>query len=1102
MPRRFVLPVLIALFGFFSSGQDFSFADEFTGPQEARLMRFPDIHGDFVVFVYGGDLWRAPVAGGPAARLTSHEGLELFPKISPDGRWVAYTAEYTGSRQVYVMPAWGGEPKQLTFYTDVGLLPPRGGYDNWILGWSPSGKILVRMNRTPFGDRMGAYYLVDPQGGLEQPLPLPHGGSASFSDDGQKLAYCPVDREFRTWKRTRGGRAQDIWIFDLAARRSERITEAPTEENFPMWKGDTLYFASDRDGKVNLFAYDLKTKAVRQLTRFTEYDVLWPSLGPEAIVFMNGGYLYRFDLAGEKTERLAITLGAEQRLMVSRFKDIRSNIDGFDLSPGGQRAVFEARGELFTVPAKEGPTRNLTLSQGLREHSPAWSPDGQWIAYLSDETGEYEIYVRPQDGSGTPRKLTATGGPWIYPPAWNPDSTKLAFADRAQRLRILDVGSGTITEVDRGTQQDLVGASWSPDGKWLVYQKNHPTRLAGIALYSLDQNTVFQLGDGLTQDFQPVWSADGKYLFFQSNRDFNLTFSAFEFDFLYTRATRIYAAALDATAPALFPLKSDEETPKPAEGEAKGPKEDKSAQTAGKVEKTETTKPAPLSLDPAGFIARTVALPGLPSGTYGAMAAASEALYYLRTDVAGATALYRFDFKERKEDKVLDGVTAFVLSPSGKKLMYQAGQDYGIADARAGLKPGEGKLDLAGLVVKLDPRAETRQMFDDGWRIFRDWFYDPGMHGVDWKAMKERYGQLVPFVAHRADLDFIFGEMVGELEAGHTYINAGDEPRVGRVEGGMLGCRFEAGPEGFYRIARIFSGENWNDAYRSPLTEPGVGIKVGDYLLAIDGVSLTTADNPYRLLENKANRHVVLTVNSAPKLEGSRLVSVRTLSSEQDLMYIDWVKSRMELVDRLSGGRIGYIHLPDTAGDGNRMLQKLFFGQATKPALIIDDRYNGGGFIPVRMIEYLARRTQAFWARRGIDAMRSPGFAHDGPKAMLINGYASSGGDALPYWFRKNGLGPLIGTRTWGGLIGISGNAGLVDGAALNVPTFRIYDDQGRWVIENEGVSPDIEVIDLPEALIKGGDPSLEKAVEVLLKKLEGGKPFPPSQPPVPDMAK
>jgi tricorn protease len=560
----------------------------------------------------------------------------------------------------------------------------------------------------------------------------------------------------------------------------------------------------------------------------------------------------------------------------------------------------------------------------------------------------------------------------------------------------------------------------------------------------------------------------------------------------------VYAVALDPAAPALFAPKSDEE--KGRSEEAKAASDGKGADKTAKSKKEDAPPPRTV-VSGEGFTSRTIGIPGLEAGNYRALQSAPGALYYLRgSETRGELdTLWRYDLKERKEETVVDGVSGYALTPGGKKLLYRVRNDLFVVDAKAGLKPGDGKLDLSDLRVKAVPRAEWAQMYRDGWRIVRDWFYDEKLHGVDWKALGERYGALVPFVANRADLDFIFGELLGELEAGHTYVAPGDEPKVTRVPGGMLGCEFRAEASGRYRIAKIFAGENWDEAYRSPLTEPGVDVKEGQFLLAIDGQDLATDDNPYRLLENKAGKPVVLKVAGDAAGKDAREITVRPIASEQGLFYLDWVRSRMAMADRLSGGKIGYIHLPDTAESGNRMLQKLFYAQAGKPALIIDDRYNGGGFIPDRMIEYFGRRTLAWWARRGIESARTPGFAHNGPKAMLVNSYSASGGDALPFFFRLEKLGPIIGTRTWGGLIGLSGNAALMDGGAVQVPTFRIYDRQGAWVVENEGVSPDIEVIDLPEARIAGGDPSLEKAVEVLLDTLKRGdfaeplRPVPPA---------
>jgi tricorn protease len=1056
---------------------------------EARLLRYPTIHKDFVVFAYGGDLWRASSTGGRAWRLTSHEGVELTPKISPDGQWVAYSAEYSGTRQTFVVPSSGGQPKQLTFYNDVGAMPPRGGFDYWVQGWSPDGKILVRMNRTPWGQRPGLYYVVDPAGGLEKPLPIQVGGSATFSPTGSELAYTYFDREFRTWKRHLGGRNQDIWTFDLEAMQSKRLTDWQGSDNYPMWHGETIYFTSDREHTLNIFAYDTGTREIRKVTDFGEYDVLWPSLGPEAIVFENGGWLYRLDLGTKEVHKIEVTIASDLPSTMPRWVEVSDQVAAADVSPDGKRAVFEARGDLFSVPAKNGATRNLTNTQGVRESSPAWSPDGRWIAYFSDATGEMELYIRSQDGRDEPRQVTRDSRVWRYPAVWSPDAEKLAFADSSSRLYILDVSSGVVTEVDKGRRGDLDVYRWSPDSRWVVYETTHPeTDQPVLAVYSLASAIHSVLGDGLSFDYNPVFGANGKYLFFQSDRDYNINFSDFEFNFVYDNASRIYAAALDPETDHLFPMKSDEV-------EIVDPEDSEGEEENGEKENGEEEESPQVEVTAEGIVNRIVALPGIEPGNYVALSANEGSIFYLKFPDNGTPSLMRYDLEAKEEKEIASGVEQYVLAAKGENVLYQQGDSWKISAAKAG-EEGEA-VDLSSLKMKLDPRAEWTQMFAEAWRIGRDWFYDDQMHGVDWQGMKERYGVLVPHIGHRRDLDFIFGEMVGELEAGHTYVQGGDEPSVERVEGGMLGAEFEADASGRYRIAKIFPGENWDDEYRSPLTEQGVDASEGDFLLAIDGVELTTADNPYALLEGKSDQQVTLTLNSGPTSSGAREVVVRTIASERSLRYRDWVASRAALVDKLSDGKIGYIHLPNTAQAGNRLMQKYFYSQVSKPGLIVDDRYNGGGFIPDRMIEMLSRTTLSYWSRRGIDSFSTPGYRHDGPKVMLINGYAASGGDALPYYFRKQGLGKLIGTTTWGGLIGLSGNPMLVDGGGILYPTFRFYTAQGEWAVENEGVPPDIEVWDLPEAIAAGGDPSIEKAVEVLLQELEGyaGEPETPTPP-------
>ncbi|MFU8820591.1 MAG: S41 family peptidase [Gammaproteobacteria bacterium] len=1063
---------------------------------ETRLLRFPDIQGDQVAFVYGGDLYAVPAAGGVARQLTSHEGLELYPKFSPDGQWLAFSAEYSGTRQVWVMPAAGGMPRQLTFYGDVGPMPPRGGTDYRVLDWTPDGKhILVRANRTPYGERNGLPMLVPFAGGMEQPLGPPETGGGMLSADGNTYVYTPVDREFRTWKRHRGGRAQDVWTFDLVNNTSRQLTDFVGTDHQPMWVDGRVYFVSDRDYTLNLFAMGLDGSDVRKVTNFDEFDVLWPSSDRKRVVFENGGSIWLHDPATSETRRIPIEVRGDRPYTLPGFRSVTQQVESFDIAPQGERAVLGARGEIFTVPAQHGEIRNISRSPDVREISVSWSPDGQWVSYLSDATGEYEVYIRAQDGSGEPRRVTRDGNIWRFPPAWSPDSKQLAYADSANRLSIVDVDSGRIREVDTtrhagNSFRAMTQYVWSPDSLWLAYSKVNESYNSSIWVYSLRSGERRQLTTDANNEQSPAFDPQGRYLYFTSTRDWNLAFSSYEFNYLYNNATRIFAATLAADAPAVNAPRSDEVGARQREAE-------------DKKDEQEPKKPvakAPLRFHLEGFNDRVAALEVSP-GNYTGLAANESGLFFLATEGnnANGAELRHYDLEKREAKKVLGGVTGYSVSADGKKLLWRQRDKFGIADAKPEIDAEKTALNLKRLELRVDPRLEWQQMYVDGWRIMRDWFWDPGHHGQDWAAIRDRYAPLVEHVAHRADLDYIFGELAGELNAGHIYVNSSpDMPKVEPRPGGMLGAVIEQHESGYFRIARIYPGENWHDYHRSPLTEAGVTAHAGDFILAVDGVSTRGVDNFYRLLENKGDRLVQLTLNDQPTARGARVERVKTVSSEVNLRYLDWVTENRRRTHELSGGRVGYIHVPNTAVEGNRELFKGMLVEARRDALIIDDRYNGGGFIPDRMIELLARTPLNYWVYRGFEPQQRPLLAHDGPKAMLINGQSSSGGDALPFYFRKLGLGPLIGTRTWGGLIGISGNPGLADGGNLIPATFRFLDTDGNWAVENEGVAPDIEVIDRPEAIAAGRDPSLEKAVEVLLEALENTPPREVATPPAP----
>ncbi len=1083
MKKKFlVIILLLGLIGFGFSMKD------------SRLLRFPDINGKLIAFVYAGDIWTVSASGGDAKRLTSHMGLELFPKISPDGKWIAFSAEYSGSRQVYIMPSEGGVPKQLTYYNDVGIMPPRGGWDYAVLDWTPdSKKILVRANRTPYGKRMGKYYLVPIDGGLETPLEIPEAGFGKFSPDATKIVYTPISREFRTWKRTKGGRAQDVWIYDLVNHKSKRITKFAGTDQHPLWYKDKIYFVSDRgpNARLNFYSYDLKSGEIKQITHHKEYDVLWPSGRNGVVVYENGGYIYKLNLDTGKTEKLTVNIEFDNPNRLPYFKNVTKYVSrfGYDISPTGKRAVFDARGDIFTVPAKKGITYNLTDSQGVKDSYPVWSPDGKWILYYSDRTGEYEIYLTDPRGKKTVQ-LTHNTHTWRFPSLWSPDSKKIVFSDKNGFLKIMDINTKKITIVDKARLSNITEYDWSPDSNWLVYTKEASNGLEAVWVYSLKDKKKYQLTDNNFNNYGGVFSKDGKYLYFVSLRTFNMNFSSYEFDFVYNKAEKIYAMALTKDAPKLFKDENDEESVKSAKTSKKGKK--------GKKAKSDVKKAVTVKIDFEGLNDRVVAFP-IKAGNIGGIAPIEGGILYFKDG-----GLYKFDINKKKSELIIKGISGLKVSADGKKLLYKSGIKYGIIPVAPKQKVGNGLLNMKDVTMKIDPVKEWEEMYRDGWRLYRDWFYVKNMHGVDWKGMYEKYKKLVPYIGHRADLDYIFGELIGELNVGHCYVHWGDFPRVKRIDTGLLGAELVADKKaGRYKIVKIYKGENWNEATRSPLTEQGVNVKVGDYIIKLNNHNVTLKDNPYKFLENTAGKLIPITVNSRPTEKGARTYLIRPIKSELALRHLDWVNSRKALVEKLSGGRIGYVYVPDTAVAGNREFFKGFYANRDKEALIVDERYNGGGWSPGKMIDLLSRKTVSYWRRRALELMPEPFFAIDGPKVMLINHYSSSGGDNFPYWFRKAGLGKIIGTRSWGGLVGYGWSPSLADGGSFAIPSSGIVGTNGKYVVEGVGIYPDITVEDRPELVAQGHDPSLEKAVQYLLEQLKKNPPEKkPENPPDPDRSK
>ncbi len=1110
--------------------------------QEGRLLRFPDIYKDKIAFMYGGDLWLASSSGGMARRITSHPGRELFPKFSPDGKWLAFTGQYDGNFNVYVMPSEGGQPKQLTFYQGAAQpLSDRMGVLNQVIGWTPDGKSIVFLSRRDASNGwIKRPYTVSINGGLPQPMPPDEGGLLSFSADGTKIAYNRIFRNFRQWKRYTGGLAQDITIYDMKNNVVDQvIPHTDYTDTFPMWHGNTIYFTSDRgpERRLNLYSYDLGSKQVEQLTKFDEFDIMWPSLGPDAIIFENGGYLYTLDLQNadlqsadpqtRQPKKLTLYVNGERDQTMKHWVNASRRITDFDIAPDGKRAVFGARGDVFTVPAKDGSIRNLTHSPGVREQKVAWSPNGQWIAYVSDRTGEDEIYIAPQDGLAAEEPITRGHKGFMFPPAWSPDSSKIAWADKDLKLWYVDIKEKKPVEVDRGKYGEITNYNWSPDSKWLAYDKNLESGYSVVYLYGLADHKITAVTSTLNNSYAAVFDPDRRYLYFLSDRDYNEVLGNVDFEFANPKTTRVYVVTLTADEPSPFPALSDEVKVKSEEPAAASPvpepgnsnkknakptpnKKEQEKQPEEKTAETEKKEPPKVfRIDLEGIQNRIVAL-AVPAAVIHAVDASKDAIYYSTSPVQGLSgplagespAIHAYDLKERKDKVLLDGADRFALSRDGSKLLYRAENDgpVGIIDAKppdAPHKVGDGALKLDGMRVEVDPPEEWKEMFNEVWRQERDYFFEASMNGVDWPKIKGNYAQLLPYVADRYSLTYILGEMIGELSNSHTYTGGGDFPDLHPVNVGLLGADYEVdSASGIYRIKKIFSGENWDAHTRSPLTEPGVNIKEGDYLIAINGRALRASQTPDELLTNTANEVVTLTVNSKPAEDGARKVVVKPIADEFSLRELNMIETNRKKVDAASGGRIGYVYLPDMGDAGLNEFVKQYFPQIRKEGIIFDVRYNGGGFVDGLIFERLRRVLSAMSPARNWEPGTVPAPVFYGYMACVTNHYAASDGDFFSYFFKYYKLGPLIGERTWGGVRGIRGQFPLMDGGYITRPEFSLYGLDSKWLIENRGVQPDVVVDNPPDLVLKGQDPQLEKAIEMLLEQIKANPKTLPARPP------
>ncbi|MEY3534826.1 MAG: hypothetical protein RLZZ582_402, partial [Verrucomicrobiota bacterium] len=934
---------------------------------EARLLRFPALHGDRVVFTYAGDLYTVPVQGGLARRLTSDpKGFEMFARFSPDGKTLAFTGQYDGNTEVYVMPSEGGEPRRLTHTATLERddVSDRMGPNNIVMAWKDNDTVVYRSRRNHWNPFKGELTLARLSGGVPQALPVPRGGWCSFSPDGQQMAYNRVFREFRTWKRYRGGQADEIWLHHFGTGETTRLTSDPAQDIFPMWHGDRIYFVSEREEshQANLYVMDLKTRKPRRLTDFTEFAVKFPSLGDTGIVFENGGYLYRLDFQTEKAVRIPVEIREDLVIGRGGLRDVSKETTSYEIAPDGARALIGARGDVFTVPAKNGATRNLTQSPGVHERNAVWSPDGKWIAYVSDQSGEDEIWIRPQDGSGEPRALTSGADTYKYEIVWSPDSQRIAWTDKLNRLQFVEVESKQVTLVAQSEAFEIRDFVWSPDSQWLAFTRPEVRRFANIYLYGLAQKNQVQVTDGWFDVGSPEFSSDGKYLFFVSERSFNPSYGQTEWNHTYSDMERIYLVTLAAATKSPLAPKSDEVKPRDDKAAVSGPEAQAASDKDKDKDKDKAAKPSKVvvTVDVEGLTQRITVLPP-PASNYGSLTSVGDTLFYLKKGK-----LHLFDLEKEKETE-LGEVAGFRVSADRKKMLVKVGSELAILDLpSAKLDLADRKLSLSDLKVRLDRRAEWNQIYNECWRQMRDFLFDPKLHGVDWAGMRRRYEPLLAHVQHRADLTFIIGEMIGELNIGHAYVGGGDLPKPERIPLGLLGAVIQPDASGYFRIERILRGHNWDSKYRSPLTEIGVEIRTGDYLLAVQGQSTRSMTDLYSALVGTAGKPVVLRVNREPKEEGARDQTVIPTADEHPLYYLDWVLGNIEKVDKASGGKIGYVHIPDMGVPGLNEFAKFYYPQLHKEALVVDCRGNGGGNVSPMIIERL-RREPAMWtvARNG-----------------------------------------------------------------------------------------------------------------------------------------
>ena len=1038
---------------------------------ETRLLRFPTIHNQEVVFTYAGDLYTVSNNGGYARRLTDGEGFEMFAHFSPDGVNIAFTAQYDGNTEVYIMPAEGGTPTRLTYTAtltrdDIG---DRMGPNNIVMGFTPDGKyVIYRSRKQSFNSFIGHLFKVPVEGGMSEQLPFATGSWCSYSNDASEIAFNQVFREFRTWKYYKGGMADDIWIHTFENHKTRRITKNDSQDIFPMWKNENIYYLSDRDRIMNLFVYDTITNKTRKLTNFVKYDIKFPTIGDKAIVFENGGFIYSFDLKEEKVSMIPIKIREDNSGSRTVLKDASKMIRDVSISPDGIRLSFVARGDIWSVPVESGITRNLTSTSSIHERSVSWSPDGKYIAYISDKTGEYEIYIQAQDGNSEAIQLTENAETYKYSLQWSPDSKKLMWNDKMLRLRYIDIDSKKITEVHTSKIWEINSFNWSPDNRWICYTDSDSSRVSKIYIYDTKKKKSLPVTSKWYDSYRPVFSDDGKYLFFLSSRDFHPIYSATEWNHAYRDMSRVYFITLQTDTQSPLAPKNNEVSIDNTKKKDKKDKKDEELIVDIEFENIEN---------------RIGVLP-ITAGNYWNIQVIDNKVYYSMNKANKKSALKLFDFK-KKEEEDLGNYSSWDISQNGKKMLVYNGGKYYVIDLPTSKISLKDAVDVSEMKVWVNLSEEWKQVFDESWRQMRDFFYDPNMHGVDWNKVYEKYEPLVKFTNNRKDLNYIIGEMIGELSVGHAYVGGGDTPSLNRYKTGLLGAQLSKTDNGYYRIDKILKGENWVSKTRSPLTEPGMNINEGDYIVSINGKSLNTVQNIYQLLVGKANQQVLIGINSKDSESGARNVLIIPIADESPLYYYDWVQENIRKVNEATNGKVGYIHIPDMSVAGLNEFVKYYYPQLSKSAIIIDDRGNGGGNVSPMIIERLRRELSMMGMARNVPTPDSkPNGMLVGPKVLLVNEYSASDGDLFPYQFKYHKLGVVIGKRTWGGVVGIRGSLPFIDGGTLHKPEFAHYNKEG-WIIEGYGVDPDIEVLNDPYEEFMGTDAQLNEAIEVVLFEIE-----------------